>query len=115
MARYSLRSFVQKELAAALELVPYGGEGDHLPGGSPGLRHAEPVVSQVRQAGSGRILGGTPRAIECRPLPAGKGTSDVTSGFDHRKTRPVIVANADQLPPAFLQDRVGRPQAGLGA
>src|SRR5690349_11617055 len=97
MARYSLRSLGQKELAPALERVPNGGEGDHRAGGGPCLRRAELVVSQVRQARGCSIPCSAPRAVECRPLFAGEETSEITPDVSHGKTRPVIVANPDQL------------------
>jgi hypothetical protein len=47
----SPRRLIQDKLTAALEAVPDGGKRDHLPRGSPRVGHAQPAVSQFRQAG----------------------------------------------------------------
>src|SRR5258708_25293461 len=97
MGRPSLRSLVQKELAAELEFVSDGGEGDHLPGSSPRVCHAEPVVSQFRQARLRGARTGAACAIERQPLVASEKTVDRALYVDLDRRGPPVVPNSDQL------------------
>src|SRR6266481_3598811 len=81
-------TLIEKELAAARELVLDCGDGDHLPRSGARVCRTQPVVSQFRQADERGFLSGAACPLERQTFAAGEETDNLILHLNRGRRRP---------------------------